>query len=313
MSLPSINQVRHLFVGKAVKGNNETPSDLGDIKVGGVAGKFLYIQHFGHGGLTASDKIDVDKIISAKITKSSVLKSKLTKHKVTVTVAESGQVYAIKLQVNQFIGNGAQDITYRIGTYKAKTGDDAAAIAAGLAASLQLSVTNQNICNISVSGATITIAEVEQEWELGRFPVAHMPLKIFLGSIYTEDEYETTEWATVDAPAGSDSPSAIEYVAADDANKKLADLEYFCMGARGDEYRGVGYPRSINTKYLIDMTATYVVFDIHYFYQGSNEAVQKSEKDLTILVPESVMETLQRQFQAIAPDLTFEVIPENEG
>ncbi len=66
---------------------------------------------------------------------------------------------------------------------------------------------------------------------------------------------------------------------------KIADLEYFCMGERGDIYRMVGFPYVIHTKYLVDPTIKYNVIDIHYAYIGSNESVQKSEKDITIVVP----------------------------
>ena len=67
--------------------------------------------------------------------------------------------------------------------------------------------------------------------------------------------------------------------------KKIADLEYFCMGERGDIYRGVGYPNNIPTTYLVDPTVKYNVIDIHYAYVGSNESVQKSEKTITLVVP----------------------------
>ena len=66
---------------------------------------------------------------------------------------------------------------------------------------------------------------------------------------------------------------------------KIADLEYFCMGERGDVYRMVGFPNVIRTKYLVNPDLKYNTIDIHYAYVGSNEAVQKSEKDITIVVP----------------------------
>ena len=67
--------------------------------------------------------------------------------------------------------------------------------------------------------------------------------------------------------------------------KKIADLEYFCMGERGDIYRGVGFPNNIPTTYLVDPAVKYNVIDIHYAYVGSNESVQKSEKTITLVIP----------------------------
>ena len=67
--------------------------------------------------------------------------------------------------------------------------------------------------------------------------------------------------------------------------KIIADLEYFCMGERGDQYRNIGWPNVIKTKYLVDPEKKYNTIDIHYAYVGDGVSVQKSEKDITIVVP----------------------------
>lgn len=66
-----------------------------------------------------------------------------------------------------------------------------------------------------------------------------------------------------------------------------AELEYFAMGERADLYRGIGWPDNRVTKYIVnpDNAYGYDMINIHYAYVGSNHAVQKSEKDITILVP----------------------------
>src|SRR5574344_61366 len=66
-----------------------------------------------------------------------------------------------------------------------------------------------------------------------------------------------------------------------------AELEYFAMGERADLYRGIGWPDNRPTEYLVDPTNAYGydMINIHYAYVGSNHAVQKSEKDITIIVP----------------------------
>ena len=65
-----------------------------------------------------------------------------------------------------------------------------------------------------------------------------------------------------------------------------AEFEYFAMGERADLYRNVGWPDVINTKYIVDpdWAYGYDMINIHYAYTGSNHSVQKSEKDLTIIV-----------------------------
>lgn len=57
------------------------------------------------------------------------------------------------------------------------------------------------------------------------------------------------------------------------------------MGERGDQYRNMGWPNVIPTKYLVDPSKKYDVINIHYFYQGDGISVQKSEKDIQIVVP----------------------------
>ena len=286
-ALPLANQVRQVYVASTLK-TNATPSQLGDLRVLGEARKFLYFQHFGHGGLTASDKIDVCNIRYVKATESNVMDDKLKNHTVKVTEVSAGQVYEIKVLVRNYIGQGVNDTTTRFGLYKAKRTDDAAAIAAGLAADLQTSLGLEkgadptNIANykeplmkVTVSGDTITISEVEQPWELGRFPVSQCPLEIQLNGIVTDDEYMTYEWATI----GEAAPTLL-----DNVGKKMADLEYFAHGWRGDMYRNVGWPRSINTKYMVNPSQGYDTIDIHYLYQGTGVSSQQSEKEITLIV-----------------------------
>lgn len=287
-ALPLANQVRQVYVASTLK-TNATPSQLGDLRVLGEAGKFLYFQHFGHGGLTASDKIDVCNIRYVKLTENDTMCDILKNHTVKVTEVSAGQVYEIKVLVRNYIGQGVNDTTMRFGLYKAKKNDDAAAIAAGLAADLQASLGLEkgadatNVANyreplmtVTVSGDTITISEVEQYWELGRFPVSQCPLDIQLNGIVTDDEYMTYEWAEI----GEAEPTVI-----DNVGKKMADLEYFAHGWRGDMFRNVGWPRSINTKYMVDPEDDYDVIDIHYFYQGTGISSQQSEKEITLIIP----------------------------
>lgn len=65
--------------------------------------------------------------------------------------------------------------------------------------------------------------------------------------------------------------------------KMIADLEYFCMGERGDTYRMKGWPNFIETKYLVDPTKRYDVVDIHHYYQGEGTNDDKSEKVTTLV------------------------------
>lgn len=64
---------------------------------------------------------------------------------------------------------------------------------------------------------------------------------------------------------------------------KYADMEYFAMGERGDQYRMMGYPDVIDTEYKIQQASNYDAAIIHYAYVGANDTSYKSEKDLIIV------------------------------
>lgn len=297
----SNNQVRHLFVASDPKAANTAPVDLGDMSVFGVVGQYLYFKHYGQGGVVSTDKIDVANIISAKLIAGTTLKTPLHKHTITVSTATAGQIYTVKVYCRNYIGIGERDVTTIVAKYKAKTGDNAAAIALGLRKALRAalgfsvneaaaeasstdvvdtSLYKEPLFSVSGSGAAIVISEVEGKWELGKFPAGHIVTisngSVFLGDIADANGIKSNDWGTVVYAANG---------ACNDSGKKLADLEYFCMGNRGDQYRGMGYPYNIDTKYMVNPATSYDVIDIHYAYVGSNESVQKSEKDLTILVP----------------------------
>lgn len=120
----------------------------------------------------------------------------------------------------------------------------------------------------------LIVEEAPQEWILGTFPQVPVNFTLMPDSIVVNGDDRI--WGLVEKKASTNSiPDG----------HKIADLEYFCMGERGDVYRMMGFPNVISTKYLVDPDLKYNTIDIHYAYVGPNEAVQKSEKDITIVVP----------------------------
>ena len=120
----------------------------------------------------------------------------------------------------------------------------------------------------------IFIDEVEQEWTLGVKACVPVYFTIHPQTIMLEGDERV--WGKVEKAA---SLGKVEN------GKIIADLEYFCMGERGDQYRNVGWPHVIPTKYLVNATNKYNVIDIHYAWQGAGENIQKSEKTISIAVP----------------------------
>ena len=120
----------------------------------------------------------------------------------------------------------------------------------------------------------VIIEETEQPWVLGT--MQQESLKFTVQPTTINDGTEERIWGVVSTETSTTSLKN---------GKKIADMEYFYMGERGDQYRGIGWPNVIKTTYLVDPSVEYNTIDIHYAYQGSGEDIQKSEKDITLVVP----------------------------
>ena len=120
----------------------------------------------------------------------------------------------------------------------------------------------------------LVVEEIEQPWVMGR--MESMPVKFTLQPDQIVVSGDELTWGVVTAVSATTTVTN---------GKKIADLEYFLMGERGDIYRNVGFPYVINTTYQTDPTLKYNMLDIHYYYVGGNEMVQKSEKDISIAFP----------------------------
>jgi glucosamine 6-phosphate synthetase-like amidotransferase/phosphosugar isomerase protein len=119
----------------------------------------------------------------------------------------------------------------------------------------------------------VVIKEVEQDWILGI--KQQRPVSFTVEPTTVEFNGADFVWGNVAYSNGT----------AIGNGKQMADYEYFYMGERGDQYRMVGWPDYVPTKYLVDPAKTYDTINLHFAYQGANHAVQLSEKDITILVP----------------------------
>ena len=270
----STSQVRQLYVVTGL--TDSTPTTEGNIQVKATAGnKELYFLHKGKGGLVHSDLIPVRLIRSLTQTAYAKMHTKLKSKTITIgSTPVVGQTYDIKLTFRNYIGMGDEDITVRVGTATVKASMTNAQLATALKNALEANMTNENLCSISVASNVITISEVEQPWELGKFPVAVVPFEVTLGTI-VENGVTHNEWGTV--AEGSTST-------ANDAIKKLADLEWFCLGDRASQDRQGG-PYALESKTMINMGSTYDVINIQYAFQGEGVSVQFSEKTLQLLVP----------------------------
>ena len=320
----SVNQVRQLYVAKALK----TPHVLASDAAGSIAVKndtaknHLYFEYKGADNLMRSDLIDIKNILYAKATDADDMAHKLKA--VTVTLDSevnagapvAGQDYILRIVFKQYVGMSDEDQYFKYGMVHAYAGMDADEFYKVLALSIAKNFSREVVPLIKVevhsAGTTskggfdsagymvvtpttkdngksdttnpyyaadtlvtdidsIRITEVEQPWRLG--VMAQTPVYFTVQPVAVMVNSDERIWATVTEGTNGTIGNG----------KEIADLEYFCMGERGDMYRGIGFPNNIVTTYLVDPTKTYYTFDIHYAYVGNNESVQKSEKDITIV------------------------------
>lgn len=314
MATFSTNQVRQLYVATALKSTNVIASDTaGSIAVkSDTAKSHLYFEYMGAGGMTRSDLIDIKNILYAKATDADDLAYDLAKYKLTLDGTVNGgkpvvvQDYILRIVFRNYPGLSEEDQYFKYGMVHTVTGMTASDFYKTLALSLvkNFSREEQGLLKFYletggsdagvVAGTPtevtkdtkessltdtytgIIIEEAPQDWILGVMEQA--PVNFTIQPDLIIDNGDERIWGVVKKVTSTNSiPDG----------HKIADLEYFCMGERGDVYRMVGFPYVIHTKYLVDPDIKYNVIDIHYAYVGPNESVQKSEKDITIVVPKT--------------------------
>ena len=305
----STNQTRQLYV-VTTDGGLKSSSILTTDKAGSILPKgdnkksHFYLEYKGVAGLMRSDLVDVKNILYAKATDADALARELKAYTVTLDTEVNGgnpvagQDYMLRIAFRQYVGMSDEDQYFKYGIAHAYAGMTASKLYEVLAVSLAKNFSRElyPLVNISLinnsdgqvpvlkngeiqkyEAATfkgIRIDEVEQEWTLGVKPCVPVYFTVFPQTIVVDGDERIWGKVKETEPTGKVENGKI-----------IADLEYFCMGERGDQYRNVGWPHVIPTKYLVNPTNKYNIIDIHYAWQGAGENVQKSEKTLSIAVP----------------------------
>ncbi len=311
----SVNQARHLYVAKAKQTSISASSTIGDIAVNSDTAKsHMYFSYMGAGGPIRSDLINVKDIINIKAVDADSMATKKKQVAVTLDTDVSssivgGQDYILRINFTQYIGISDEMTSQKYGYVRGTAGMTASNFYKEMVASLfrnfsrelcplvefivpvvegsgdDAETVNYTVASVTSAGVlldadgdTITpgadgfiIREVEQEWTRGIKEQVPVYFEVIPTTIIVSGEELT--WGK----------TAISYDGIIGNGKKIADLEYFFMGERGDMYRGIGFPNNIPTTYLVDPDSTYSTLEIHYAYVGDNEGPQKSEKTITIV------------------------------
>lgn len=313
----SVNQTRQLYVATELK--EGTAHVLESDNAGAISVKTdaedsnLYFEYKSADNLVRSDLVKISDIMSVKATDAKTMGFTLKKVAVTLDTKVNGgnpivgQDYMLRIMFRQLYGISDYEQYYKYGMVHVYSGMTASEFYKTLAISLAKNFSRepQELLEFHVAGVKVDqytklediksdateliISEVEQPWTLG----IGESKPVYFELSFDEVTFNTDEmkWGIVTEKTDG------KFVG---NGKKIADLEYFCMGERGDIYRKVDWPNYVDTKYLVDPSKEYHTLDIHYCFVGSNESSQKSEKDITIVSDDkSVINGIVSQINSI--------------
>ena len=298
----STNQNRHIYVASAYGDVSET-SAVGTIKVKTVdngVDKNLYLIYKGADTVLKSPLIPVKNLSYVKATK----KEDLRKPFKSVLVAldsnvnggnpVSGQDYILRIAFRQFYGMSDEDQYFKDAAVHATANMKPSDFYQKMVDSLNLafarevgahaytkkdgSVEGSNpYLKFEASSTGVTITEKEQHWT--REPVN---FEVIPTTIYLKDDNDDVVWGKVTDKTPAKSAVTVGTNGVGNG-KDIADLEYFCMGERGDQYRMVGFPNYIPTTYLVDPSKEYNVLDLHFAFTDDGVNSYRSEKEITVV------------------------------
>lgn len=308
----SVNQVRQLYVVNALKSAFADLKTPGDAYVGS-ADSNIFLQYMGAiGDIMRSDTVKAVKIKYINAVSAEDMAYKLKGYKVTLDPTVNGgnpvagQDYLLRFAFREFIGVSPSDQYFQYGQAHAYSGMTAVDLFKRIAVSAAINMQKEvnPLVHIymysAINGmievtssvkvtdldkyndfqAVLYVMEAAQPWHLGTMAQGVIPFELQGVTITVDGEprhWEVVEnYQFVDA---EDKPIVLP------VGQKIADLEWFAMGERGDQYRLVGWPNVIPTKYMVDPKKDYDMITIHYFFTGDNEQAQKSEKDIQIACP----------------------------
>lgn len=325
MAVFSTNQVRQLYVVDNVVSSESALATAGDV-FAKKSGDDIYFKYVGALGDTMrTDIVNQKQLIYTSVATSDKLAYKLKGQKITLNpnvnggAPIEGRDYLLRVLFSEYIGISPVDKTLKYGTVHITPGMTASDFYAEMAYALMQSQKKEPnpIMNVAVivSGTFegneisdtdtlqdvkdmgtiegIVIYEAGQPWHLGVMPQGVIKIDAQVTRI-TYNGDDSIFWGVVE-----DATMPSGYVLPE--GQKIADLEYFCMGERGDQYRNAGWPNVIQTKYLVDPTAEYDLYTIHYAYVGEGTHQEKSEKDIQFAVLKSASSAFKTKLNAVLP------------
>ena len=297
----SVNQVRQLYVGNAYNATVNDASAVGTIGavkcIADGQNKELYLKYKGADGILKSDSIQLKNLdyIKAIAAEDMIIPMKKVKVSLDANVnggaPVNGQDYVLGINFKNFFAAGDAVTYYKDAAVHATAGMTAAQFYTAMVDALNKAFSRENGATatsnpylaFSADATGITVMEKPQEWALGIKKQRRVMFDLFPSTIYTGGDdviWGTVADITPDKATAAAGTKDVDYVG---DGKNIADLEWFCMGERGDQYRMIGWPNYIPTQYLVDPSKEYNTLEIHYAFTDSGVNSYRTEKEMTIV------------------------------
>lgn len=292
----STNQNRHIYVAKSY-GDVSAASDAGTISLKEVkdkTGKGFYFVYKGMDTVLRSDFIDSKNLSYVKAIKAADLrvpfKSQLVSldSKVNKGNPVSGQDYILRIVLTHWIGMSEEDKYFKEGAVHATADMTAKDFYDAMVKSLNLAFAREIGANkdenpylkFESTANGILITEKAQPWTLGLEQQLPVLFDAQPTTIYTDGD--DVIWGKV-TPQTVTKDKVVVGTSGRGNGHDIADLEYFAMGERGDQYRMIGWPNVIPTKYMVEPDKEYNVLELHHAFTDEGVNSYRSEKEITIV------------------------------
>ena len=294
-------QTRHLYVAKAIDSSVDT---IGDIALGTTAeNEYFFFKYMNADGLlTRSDLINPCWIRSVKKTAAADMARPLQMHTIAVDTnavtlsSLVGKTLTCTLTFQEFIDyapNSTYTVTAAVVGNSTNTANSTAFHKA-LAEAIALALPDRAypLAKVFSNGSEVTKAIAKAGSAVGAsggVVVVEAPTKYVRGKLSGEPIPFTVSFSLKDGNVGdiawgtdTVTESNISGNTVMPANYVVADLEYFCLGERGDVYRGSTWPNNFEPTYMVDLSKNYDIVTVEYYWQGTAENVQKSPRMIQI-------------------------------
>lgn len=301
------NQNRQFYVASGTVGSL---TNIGDMTVKAMgSGDNLEFYFVVKGAKTnlRSDIIKLKNLDYVKAIPASAMARPLKKVTVTLNsaylsdnAAIVGQDYVLRINFANFFGGGIDNTYIKDAVVHVNSSNSTPssfytamknALDTAFSRELGASATSNPYLSFTASSTGLVIEEKEQDtWDKETYSLQSLIFDVQPTTIYTGTE--DVVWGTV-----TDGTSANTNTVKN--GKKTAELEWFCMGERGDQYRKAGYPNYIPTKYLVDETAEYDYLELHFAFTDTGVNSYRSEKDITIVAPVGTGDDVHANINAV--------------